>query len=371
MKNFTWNTIDIDKIECALKTSGGKITFGIDGYVDEVWEVVESRTNNEQFKKYNQMKAFGSLIVDCGTGGLSTEIVRKRRTFGGFTANTGKAASSLGVDTTMIGLYGKVAVDAVFKEFEQECHVFSLGDPAVSHIMEFEDGKLMLVYIKEIMEIGWKDLTSALSPETLKTIFIPADIIAFGYWSNMPAFDEFIEGISANYLSTDHSQRLFLDLADIRKREEASLHQSMDELIKLNKKLPITLSLNEHEAELLFACYGISYSEDPLLASEQIESLRKRLQLDEIIVHTPQHAAGASAQGEAVTVLQRYCEKPVRTTAAGDHFNGGYLAARLTSLDLGERLAVANASARVFLQTGHSSSNLELIDELRDLKNRL
>ncbi|MCL2322710.1 MAG: carbohydrate kinase family protein [Oscillospiraceae bacterium] len=359
--------MNIDKIEEAFKSLKGKIVFGIDGYVDEVWEVVESRDNEKDVKKYSQMKKFGELIVNCGTGGLSTEILGKRRCFGGFTANTGKAALNLGISTTMVGLYGKESIDPVFKEFEKSCELYSIGNPNVCYIMEFEDGKIMLVDNKGIKGIDWKTLINVIDEETLKNIFRGGDIIALGYWSNIPTFDEFVDGI-IGFLDDNSSQRIFLDLADIRKRDEMSLHKAMDRFSILSKKIPITLSLNEHEADLLLKSYKMEFHYDPVIICRDIQNLMEVLPLDEIIVHTPHFASAVNLKGEAETVPQLYCEKPVRTTAAGDNFNGGYLAASIASLDLYERLAVANAASRVFLGSGHSANRMELIEELKNMK---
>jgi len=80
--------------------------------------------------------------------------------------------------------------------------------------------------------------------------------------------------------------------------------------------------------------------------------------LDELIVHTPDWAAGASASEGAAFVPQNRCEQPVKTTGAGDNFNGGYMAANLgcgdEKLTLPERLHVANLTTGYYVRNGHT-----------------
>ena len=61
----------------------GKVLIGIDGFVDEVWQVVEMRENVEKYTLREKMRGFGQAIVDCGEGGMLNEIVLKRRSYGG------------------------------------------------------------------------------------------------------------------------------------------------------------------------------------------------------------------------------------------------------------------------------------------------
>jgi len=69
----------------------GKITLGLDGFVDEVWQVLSKRTSRADYILFDRMRDFAKSVYDCGEGGYANEIIRKRRFYGGFTANTGKA----------------------------------------------------------------------------------------------------------------------------------------------------------------------------------------------------------------------------------------------------------------------------------------
>ena len=360
------NRINTDKIARYFGNLRGKITLGIDGYIDEVYQIVDTRISLTEYTVFSKMGRFAERILACGGGGLGNEIVRKRRSFGGFTANTGNAAARLGVDTVMLALYGKERLDPVFECFGKMCKVISIGEPALSHIYEFDDGKLMLPYIADIMNFDWETLTGALSVEELKAIFNDSDVIAIGYWSGMPAFDEIVTNLCEQVIADGQNKRMFFDFADTKKRDKKSLRDTLTVLARLNGIIPMTLSMNEHESADVFRFFGEDFSyEDPGNICDIIERVRLKTGLDELVVHTPRYAAAASAREGAAAVPQEYCVNPVRTTGAGDTFNGGYMSACLKDLSAAERLAAANCATGFFIRNGYAPDRHEIAAEVR------
>lgn len=357
---------DIKYISEYFEKIEGKITLGLDGFVDEVWQVLAKRNSHTDYILFDKMQDFAKSVYDAGKGGYANEIIRKRRVYGGCVCNTGKAAGKLGCSLTMIGMFGKPALDPVFKEFQETYSLTSIADPAICQIFEFTDGKLMFPYVAETFDLNWQFLSNALPKEDLAAI-MDADIVSIGYWSQLPAFDELITGLCENFLIKNRCRRIFFDFADIRKRTQESLEQTLKVLAKYNEKLPMTLSLNEHEANLLFSYMGKNFDwKNPGAVEEHIEYVRKKAGLDELIAHTPYFAAAATAGEGTATVMQRYCEDPIITTGAGDNFNGGYLAACLgeNKLNLAQRLFVGNATTGFYIRNGYSPDKTDLIGEM-------
>jgi len=120
---------DVAKIK-GMKTSETKIIMFADGFIDEVWEIVKSRTSQKDFSIYTVMNEYAHRIKMSGSGGVGFELIKKRRVFGGFTANIGYAAARLGVGTTMVGVYGKDKIDSCFDQVAEICNVYSVTDAA-------------------------------------------------------------------------------------------------------------------------------------------------------------------------------------------------------------------------------------------------
>ena len=356
---------DAARIAACFDNPGGKVTLGIDGFVDEVWQVISVRKSENDFTLFNKMRDFAKAVYDCGEGGYANEIIHKRRSYGGFTANTGKAVGRLGIDTTLLGLFGHKTVDPVFEDFSDFCRFVSAGNPGRCQIFEFLDGKLMLPYVEEITRINWAYLVDTMSVEKLGALFLDADIVGLGYWSQLRYFDELVAKLCEHFLLPGKCSRLFFDLADIRKRDKHALLNTLQSLTVLGKKIPMTVSLNEHEAERLFSYMGRDFAWDkPDNADKDIDYVRRQTGLDELIVHTPYFAVASTATEGTVVRCQRYCENPVITTGAGDNFNGGYVAASACQdkLSLAERLAVGNAVTGFYVTNGYSPNKTELID---------
>ncbi|MCL2708028.1 MAG: carbohydrate kinase family protein [Defluviitaleaceae bacterium] len=343
---------EIKKIIGAVKKCAKTVTLGFDGYVDEVFEIVENRDKDNNVAVYSKMNQFADRIRQGGAGGVSAEIIRKRRSHGGFTANTGNAVASLGIGTVMVGLFGEEKLDPVFQPFEKKCRVISAGNPAMTNIYEFDDGKLMLPFIEPTINFDYASLAASVGKDRLAEIFSGSDIIAVGYWSLMPAFGEIVAKIAESLPADGKRRRMFFDFADVRKREESALREMISTLGVLNGVVPATLSLNEHEAAVVFGLYGKKITADEAPKPGEIEAVRRMTGLDELVVHTPRYAVSASAEEGEHAAAQIYCEKPLLTTGAGDTFNGGYIAAKAAGLSPAERLRFANAVVGCYLRNG-------------------
>jgi len=344
---------DKSKILTFLNTVSGKAVLGIDGFIDEVWQVVDIRIDADTYEPMLRMKQFGDMIVERETGGFAKEIVRKRRTCGGFTCNTSRAVSRLGIETVMVGTFGDNEIDPVFDEFKDNKR-FSIAAPVICSVLEFSDGKIMMPYIENLLKFDWPKLKSVLTKTG--NIFEDANIVGIGYWSNMPDFDNMLTELVKNYIK--EGTRLFFDFANVTKKSVQALKQTLSVMNTLNKKTPMTLSLNEHEGSLLFEYYHIKDT-DPLNA---VTTLRNKVGIEEIIVHTPHYATIATAKEGSLYAEQAHIQNPVRTAGAGDSFNGGYMASCLANLNPAERLSIASTVTCFYVTNGYPPDSNQLTE---------
>lgn len=361
----------LEKFADYFKNENGKIVICIDGFIDEVWQVIKNKTSKTELVFYTQMQDFAKSIYDTKVGGYANEILRKRRVYGGFTGNTGRTVGYLGGDLTLIGMFGKEKIDEAFDDLQKLCkEMISVSEPAICQIYEFEDGKIMLPFAEDTANFDWETLTATISNDVLQHVFKDAKIVALGYWSQLHEFDDLVSNLCENHLFDGGCERLFFDFADLRKRSQQALETTFQLLMKLNTKLPMTLSLNEHEAEILYAYMGKTFDwKNHDTAEKNIDFIREQIGLDELVIHTPIFAVASTETEGTVTVLQRYCEKPVITAGAGDTFNGGYIMASATKgvLSVRERLLVGNAATSFYIRNGRSANEFEIQQEIQEV----
>ncbi len=364
--------VDIQAIKSAIENQTGTALLGIDGMIDEVWELIDSRVGPGDYKKMDNMITLGNAITERGTGGMAKERLLKRRVCGGFVCNTGRAVAKLGQDTTLLGMFGDEPRDSIFDEYNGLATLVSLDKPVYLHVLEFLDGKIMMPNLDHLINLSWAGIIEKLGMEKL-TSLLNVDIVGVGYWSNMYDFDAILGGIVDICLANGKTKRVFHDFANLNKRTADALADALKTLAKENKRLPQTLSLNEHEGAILAKQLGVAYPEDvnnkasSTAVFESVKAMRDIIDIDELIVHTSHYAVVATANHGAAVSNQNYCDKPVKTTGAGDTFNGGYMVASLTDLDPRQRMVFANATTLCYVSTGNPPTKAELLAQLEKL----
>jgi hypothetical protein len=348
-----------------ITTMNGKILLGCDGFVDETYEIVQERRSVSDFTAIEKLKDFGELLVERADGGVGVELVPKRRCEGGFGINTGRIAACLGITPTLPGLYGAAQLDPAFEEFKDSCNLISLGDPALTIALEFGDGKVLMSDLQAVSNLDWPDFETHFGPEKLKAMFSDVDILGLGYWSLTANFDNLFKGFMKQYETMKPPSRMFFDFADIKKKSNDAFLTSLNLIQSYNDTLPMTLSVNEHEVLELMSRIGV---EPPALTPESIapklNEVRRKIQFDEVVVHTPEFAVASSASEGEASALQDRQSNVVRLAGAGDSFNGGYLCASLGDLPLKKRLVMANAATAFFVTQATGPNQEQLIAQI-------
>ena len=339
----------LDKIE--TKNLNQNVLFGFDGFIDNIWTLVSERNSVEDYKVMNSMLTLNQRIKDSAGGGLSTEILKKDKRAGGFNANTARVLNYLGINTTLLSLFGEKENDEVFKDLVKDSEIISLGDPCSAQIFEFEDGKLMFPNNEHIRKMNWDQLKNKVGLTKLIEIINKADLLAFGYWSNMPYYDTIIKGIIEEVIPKikDKKRKMFMDFGNVKKRSNYDLAEFSRSLGALEKYFELTVSLNRTETIDTAAALGIETELEKNNYINIAQEIRKEMGISNFVVHTNNFALSVNDSG-AQKLEQPYCENPVVTTGAGDTFNGGYISAMIISDDPEIRLAAASSTAGYFIR---------------------
>ena len=343
----------------------GKIVLGCDGFVDETFELVAERRGPADFTAMEKLKDFGELLVARADGGVGLELVPKRRCEGGCGINTGRIAACLGIKPILPGLYGENQIDPAFEPFKDTCELLSLGDPALTIALEFSDGKVLMSNLAAVSNLTWADIEKRLGPDKLTEIFTDVDILGLGYWSLTANFDEIFMGFMAQFETLQPARKMFFDFADIKKKSNASFLKTLELIRGFNDKIPMILSLNEHEVMELFSRIGVECRElTPAAVASALTVAREKIGFAELVVHTPEFGAASSAMDGEAYAMQDRQKKVIRLAGAGDSFNGGYLCASLGSLSLKQRLVMANAATAFFVTHATGPTRAELIAQI-------
>jgi len=343
----------------------GNLLFGCDGFVDETYAIVDVRESLTQFTAMDKLKDFGELLVERADGGVGLEIVPKRRCEGGFAINTGRIAGILGLNVKLPGLFGKSETDPAFAGFSEYCDLLSMGDPALTLVFEFGDGKVLMSDLQAVSNLTWADFEKHFTKEQMKKMFSGVDILGLGYWSLTADFDGVFKGFIDQYETITAPRRMFFDFADIKKKSNESFIKSLELISSYNSRIPMSLSLNEHEVFELFSRVDVECSEEtPAAISSALSIARKKIGFDELIVHTREFAVASNAtDGEAYAMQERQ-SNVIRSAGAGDSFNGGYISASLGNLPIKERLVIANAATAFFVMNATGPTREELIEQI-------
>lgn len=348
-----------------INNISGKVLFGCDGFVDETYEIVKERQSLTAFAAMDKLKDFGELLVSRSDGGVGLEIVPKRRCEGGFGINTGRIAGILGVEAILPGLFGKNELDPAFIEFKEICDLQSLGDPALTLVFEFGDGKVLMSDLQAVSNLTWEDFEKHFTEDQKKEMFSGVDILGLGYWSLTADFDGFFKGFMKQYDTIAPPRRMFFDFADIKKKSNESFMKSLELIKSYNHKIPMSLSLNEHEAFELFSRVSVECTEEtPEAIASALSAARRKIGFDELIVHTREFAVASNASDGEAFAMQERQSNVIRTAGAGDSFNGGYISASLGSLPIKERLVIANAATAFFVMNATGPNREELIAQI-------
>ncbi|MGM0499510.1 MAG: PfkB family carbohydrate kinase [Bacillota bacterium] len=355
----------LDKIE--TKNLNQNVLFGFDGFIDNIWTLVSERNSVEDYKVMNSMLTLNQRIKDSAGGGLSTEILKKDKRAGGFNANTARVLNYLGINTTLLSLFGEKENDEVFKDIVKNSEIISLGDPCSAQIFEFEDGKLMFPNNEHIRKMDWQQLKDKVGLAKLIEIIDQADLLAFGYWSNMPYYDTIIKGIMEEVIPKIEARKrqMFMDFGNVKKRSNHDLAEFSKSLGALEEYFKLTVSLNRTETIDTAAALGIETELEKNNYQSIAKAIRKKMGISNFVVHTNSFALSVNDTG-LQKLEQPYCQNPVVTTGAGDTFNGGYISAMTISDDPEIRLAAASSTAGYFIRNAEPPTIEQLKSFLGD-----
>ena len=352
-----------------LRTAAGqlgqaKAVVGLDGFVDEIIAVVDKRKNHEHYEPIRAIDVLGKKISNAAGESTNYELVVKHRKLGGNGPIMANALASAGLSVTYIGNLGYPNIDPVFADLAKKATVHSIGEPAHTDALEFEDGKIMLGKLEPLNDANWDNLLGRLGRERLIEIISDARLIGMVNWTMLPhmsrvwakLLDEVIPNVER------HNRKLFIDLADPEKRTHEDIMDALKLLTRFQDQVDVILGLNLKESVEIADVLGLPGRADAEAnIQENSRAIRQELGLACVVIH-PRRGAAAATEAESASFAGPFVQQPKISTGAGDHFNAGFCIGRLLGLSLTESLCTGVGLSGYYVRTGTSPSVQQLAE---------
>lgn len=342
-----------------------KALIGLDGFVDEIIAVVNKRHGaGEKYEAVRTIADLGGKITQASGQSSNYELVVKQRKLGGNGPIMASALANLGVDVTYVGNLGYPTIDPVFDDFARKAHIISIGQPAHTDALEFEDGKLMLGKLEPLQDVSWDNLISRVGRDRLKELMADASLIGMVNWTMLPHMSR-IWGHLLNEVIPNierHQRKLFMDLADPEKRTHEDILDALRLLTRFQDQVDVILGLNLKESMEVADVLRLPGRSDPEGAIvENACAIREKLSLACVVIHPRRGAAAATAE-DCVKFDGPFVEKPKISTGAGDHFNAGFCLGRVLGFSLEESLCTGVATSGYYVRNAESPTAAQLAE---------
>lgn len=340
---------------------------GFDGFVDEMITLVEERQSLDRFDRVETIDRFGDLVKSAAGHSSLREIVVTRTDPGGCAINMGDGLATFGVQVSTFATVGQ-PVHPAFESYSEKATLHAWGrQPGRTLAYEFADGKLMFSSVSHLAEFTPDYVRSRLEEGYFTAACQSSDLIALVDWTLYPHMTACWELLAEEvFAKLDRRLPLFLDLVDPASRSRADLEALLLRFPLLNRVCQTSLGVNQNEANILCDLLALAHEKRPdsAGAARQAAALQSALGIDEVVLHATQFAVLASDAGTA-QASGPYCEKPVKSTGAGDRFNAGYALGVMLQFAPEERLLLGNATSGAYVRSGRSPSLDEVLHLLR------
>jgi len=361
----------VEPIQAALpRLASLRAMLGFDGTVDVICKPVESRKGTgPQFQPYGRMRDFGERIVAADGKSAIIEIVKELEKIGGNGPVMANALAGAGIAVDYLGPLGQPELHPAYAAFGNGIQVHSVGQPAVTHALEFPNGKLMLASISTYDTINASTLDAELGAEAMIRMIQDAQLCCLLNWTCLPGFNSILEWYLDALLPAAGNSReriFFFDLADPSMRSDADLRQVLELISGFNYFGRVILGMNLNESQQV--CRALQIPEPASAAAPLCAALtrvRERLAIDTAMAHPTDFAACATDAG-SWAVQGPHTDKPLITTGAGDHLNAGFCLAQALSFSPEDALKLGVLFSGYYVRKAQSPGFNDILQFLAD-----
>ena len=342
--------------------------IGMDGFIDEIVHIVDKRINSTEFVRLNTIAEYAKRIAVAAGKSTNFEMVTQLVKLGGNGPIMANAIANFGIKLSYLGSLNYPDIHPVFKDFAAKGDVHSIAGAGRTDALEFDDGKLIMGRMTQLAEVNWENIVARYGREKFVEKFTKSDFVGFVNWTMLPHMSDIWDVVLKEICPTLNGPRrtLFFDLADPEKRSKEDILRALDQLTQFEKYFDVILGLNEKECYEIgdVLAYDTSDHTPDGLGNLAIK-IQKRLAINTLVVHPVAYALAVS-NGKLDIVKGPYCEKPLISTGAGDHFNSGFCLGKMLGLDNVTSLHTAVSTSGFYVRTAISPSMANLAEFLEN-----
>jgi len=342
--------------------------IGMDGFIDEIVHVVDKRVSPTEYVRLSTIEKFGARVSAAAGKSTNFEMVPQLVKLGGNGPIMANAIAQFGIKLSYLGALNYPDIHPVFKEFSEKGDVHSIANAGRTDALEFDDGKLIIGRMTQLGEVNWENIVARYGKEKFIEKFTASDLVGFVNWTMLPFMSEIWEVVLKDICPTLSGKRrkLFFDLADPEKRSKTDIQRALNLISSFEKYFDVILGLNEKEGYEIGEVLSLDTSDhSPEGLARMALKIQSELKINTLVIHPVAFALAVSG-GKVDLVQGPFCEKPLISTGAGDHFNSGFCLGKMLGLDNVNSLLAAVSTSGFYVRTAKSPTVSDLAGFLAD-----
>ena len=341
--------------------------LGFDGFVDNIIRMVDKKRSRDDVTYIPTISALAARLNRAAGKSSNIELRIQQVKLGGNGPIMANAMSRFGLPVTYIGPLGAGESHPAFKNFAEIAKVYSMGEPAITDALEFEDGKILMGKHEALKDINYDNIVNHVGEDTFTALWQASKFIGMVNWTMLDAMTEIWQDLlekDCPSLPAEERRVIFFDLADPAKGSTEDILQALQTLARVAQYYTVILGVNENESEQSAAVLGIDSNENsPETLQKRAAAICEKLAIQTTVIHPVKFAVAANRETTAY-VDGPFVAQPLISTGAGDHFNAGFSFATLLGLDLTDALFTGVSTSGFYVRTAKSPTVDDLINFL-------
>jgi hypothetical protein len=330
-----------------------KIFVGFDGYIDKIQKAVKSRTVSD-VTYYPNLVEFADRIARAAGKSGQVELVTQETKIGGNAPIMANALGHLGVRSVCLGNGGYPVIHPEYENLHPGVSILSIGDPAETNALEFNDGKMILSELSTFRKIDWEYVRNTIGMDKLQEEMNSCEVLALVGWCNPDHATDVWRGILENLMpSTSPKKLLFFDLADPTKKTVKDLMEVLDVINGFSTYGTVILGINENETLKLFDILSEKGTSQPDDLDRIGQLIFSKLSIDGLLIHPVDRCILVNKNG-VINLEGKVVTEPRISTGGGDNLNAGFCTGHMLGLSMEESMILGMATSGSYVKYGKS-----------------